>query len=59
MAIAARIAFGMKVEAGIILPLLLMVVTTGRGAGGAESKANDEAVGVGESTTIADSAIWA
>ena len=32
-AIAARSPFGTKVGAGIILPLLLMVVTTGRGLG--------------------------
>ena len=59
VAIAAGIAFGIKAGAGIILPFLLMIMMTRRGAGSAGSEANDEAVGVGGSITIADSAIWA
>jgi len=55
----AAIAFGMKAGAGIILPLPLMVMMTRSGAGGVGSEANDEDVGAGGLTTIADSAIWA
>jgi len=58
-AIAAGSPFGTKAGAGMILPLPLIVVTIGRGGGGAGSGADDEAMGVGGSTTIADSAIWA
>ena len=57
--IAAGIAFRMKAGAGMILPFPLIVVTTRRGAGGAGSGADDEAMGAGGLTTIADSAIWA
>jgi len=58
-AIAAGSAFRMKAGAGIILLLPVIVMMTRRKAGGAGIGADDEAIGVGGSTTIADSAIWA
>jgi len=45
-AIAAGSPFGTKAGAGIILPLPLMVVMTGRGLG-AGGRADDEAIGAG------------
>jgi len=50
-AIAASNVFGIKVVAGIILPLPLIVMMTGRGVG-AGGEAGEEAVGAGGSTAI-------
>jgi len=56
-AIAAGSPFGTKVGAGIILPFLLMVMTTERGVrvGG---RADVEAIAAGGLTAIAISAMW-
>ena len=58
-AIAARSAFGTKVGALTILPLLLIVVMIGKGVGmgGHAGRVDVEATGAGGSTTMAILAI--